>query len=223
MHVEVPKSHSFKEFAGEYIMIVVSILTALALENGVHRYHQSHKAHEAARNLDAKIAVNIAEVHQEVLDNEAEMKRLKHLREVLLKDIQAGLGDKDTLNHVMRESTNRFDISFSAPTLQREAWDVAVANQALSYMPQDQLQRYAKVYARMRDMQATFQGMTNSFADLPAVADTMSNLELKEISPQALYRTFTQMTFVHESNLNNMRALEKVLREEQRHLKLAES
>ncbi|WP_288381524.1 hypothetical protein [uncultured Massilia sp.] len=223
MHVEVPKSHSFKEFAGEYIMIVVSILTALALENGVHRYHQSHKAHEAARNLDAKIAVNIAEVHQEVLDNEAEMKRLKHLREVLLKDIQAGLGDKDTLNHVMRESKNRFDISFSAPTLQREAWDVAVANQALSYMPQDQLQRYAKVYARMRDMQATFQGMTNSFADLPAVADTMSNLEPKEISPQALYRTFTQMTFVHESNLNNMRALEKVLREEQRHLKLAES
>jgi len=39
MHVEVPKSHSFKEFAGEYVMIVVSILTALALENGVHRYH----------------------------------------------------------------------------------------------------------------------------------------------------------------------------------------
>ncbi|MGG7603808.1 hypothetical protein [Massilia sp. BKSP1R2A-1] len=33
MHVEVPESHSFEEFAGEYITIVVNIITAPALES----------------------------------------------------------------------------------------------------------------------------------------------------------------------------------------------
>ena len=217
-----PQTKRFKVFAGEYVMIVVSIVTALALENGVRYLHQAREAQEAARNLDAEIALNLAEVHTEVLENEAEIKRLKHLREVLLKDILAGVSDKEALKHVMLEAKMQFNVSFSAPTLQREAWDVAVANQALSFMPQDQLQRYAKVYSRMRDMQTGFQSMTNSFADLPQLSDTMSNLELKEISPQALYRTFTQMSFVHESNLNNMRSLEKMLREEQqRSVKLA--
>ncbi|MGI4719263.1 MAG: hypothetical protein ACRYGO_08450 [Janthinobacterium lividum] len=219
MEVQAETKNTFKlrslRFAGEYVMIVVSIVTALALENGVRYLHQAREAQEAARNLDAEIAVNLAEVHTVVLENEAEIKRLKHLRNVLLSDIRAGASDKDTLNHVMAESKMRFEVSFTTPTLQREAWDVAVANQALSFMPQDQLQRYARVYSGMRDMQLTFQGTTTSFADLPQLADTMSNLELKDISPKDLYRTFTQMNFVHESNLGNMRKLETLLREEQ--------
>lgn len=219
-----PKKKSLKIFAGEYVMIVVSIVTALAFENGVRYLHQAREAQEAARNLDAEIAVNIAEVHEVVLENEAEIKRLKHLREVLLTDIRSGLSDTEALNHTMHESKMRFDISFSTPSLQREAWDVAVANQALSNMPQDQLQRYARVYAAMRDMQTLFQATTNSFADLPRLSDTMSNLELKDIKPNELYRALTQMSFVHESNLNNLRKLEKQLREEQqRSLKLARS
>jgi hypothetical protein len=214
----------FKVFAGEYVMIVVSIVTALALENGVRYLHQAREAQEAARNLDAEIVVNLDEVHTVVLENEAEIKRLRHLRAVLRADIRAGASDKDALNHVMTEAKMRFDVSFSTPTLQREAWDVAVANQALSFMPQDQLQRYAKVYSGMRDMQMLFQGTTNSFADLPQLSNTMSNLELKEVKPQDLYRTFSQMSFVHESNLGNMRRLEKLLRDEQqRVLKLARS
>ena len=218
------KAKSLKTFAGEYVMIVVSIVTALAFENGVRYLHQTREAQEAARKLDAEIAVNIAEVHEVVLENEAEIKRLKHLRDVLLTDIRAGASDSEALDHTMRESEMRFDISFSTPSLQREAWDVAIANQALSNMPQEQLQRYARVYAAMRDMQTLFQSTTNSFADLPRLSDTMSNLELKDIKPNELYRALTQMTFVHESNLGNLRKLEKQLREEQRRsLKLAGS
>lgn len=219
-----PEKKSLRRFAGEYVMIVVSIVTALAFENGVRYLHQTREAQEAARNLDAEIAVNIAEVHEVVLENEAEIKRLRHLRDVLLTDIRAGVTDREALNHTMQESKMRFDISFSTPSLQREAWDVAVANQALSNMPQDQLQRYARVYAAMRDMQTLFQATTNSFADLPRLSDTMSNLELKDITPNELYRALTQMSFVHESNLNNLRRLEKQLREEQqRSLKVARS
>jgi hypothetical protein len=214
----------FKVFAGEYVMIVVSIVTALALENGVRYLHQAREAQEAARNLDAEIVGNLGEVHTAILDNEAEIKRIKHLKDVLLADIRAGVSDKDALNHLMRESKMRFSVNFSTPTLQREAWEVAVANQALSFMPQQQLQRYARVYSGMRDMQTYFQGTAHSFADLPQLSNTLSNLELKQIKPHDLYRSLTQMSFVHESNLGNMRTLEKLLREEQqRAVKLAKS
>lgn len=215
MHVEVPKSHSFKEFAGEYIMIVVSILTALALENAVHRYHQSHKAHEAARNLDAEIAVNIAEVRSAIKSNDGELKRIGKLGEVLLADIKAGLGDKEAIKHAMQESGSTFGFNITIPSLQREAWDVAVANQALSYMPQDQLQRYARQYANMRDVQAILNVTGNSFVDLPSLADTMSDMKTGDISSRELYRTVNQLIFVYEQNGNNMRSLEKLLVEEQ--------
>jgi hypothetical protein len=216
MHVEVPKSHSFRQFAGEYIMIVVSILTALALENAVHRYHQSHKAHEAARNLDAEIAVNIAEVRSAIKSNDAELKRIGKLGEALLADIKAGLGDKEAIRHAMKETGSTFGFNITIPSLQREAWDVAVANQALSYMPQDQLQRYAKQYANMRDAQAMLNVTGNSFVDLPSLADTMSDMKTGDITSRALYRTISQLVFVYEQNGANMRSLEKMLVEEQR-------
>ena len=211
-----PQTKRFKVFAGEYVMIVVSIVTALALENGVRYLHQAREAQEAARNLDAEIALNLAEVHTEVLENEAEIKRLKHLREVLLKDILAGVSDKEALKHVMLEAKMQFNVSFSAPTLQREAWDVAVANQALSFMPQEQLLRYAKQYANMRDLQALLVGDGHSFMDRPQLSNAMSNLQMNDITARDLYRTLTQMGFVHESNGNNMRALEKLLSEAQK-------
>ena len=41
MHFEVPKAKKFKEFGGEYVMIVISILTALALEAAVEQIRRS--------------------------------------------------------------------------------------------------------------------------------------------------------------------------------------
>jgi len=211
MHFEVPKSHSFKAFASEYVMIVVSILTALALENAVHSYHQSHKAHEAARNLDAEIAVNIAEVRSALAHNDNQVKRLKHLREVLLADIKAGADDKTAIAHVMHEAGERFTMSILTPSLQREAWDVAVANQALSYMTQERLQRYAKLYANMRDTESALKGAGGSFMDRPQLSNAMSNLEMNDITSRELYRVLAQLGFLHESNGHNMRLLEKML------------
>jgi hypothetical protein len=48
MHFEVPKAKSFKEFGGEYLMIVISIATALALEHSVQTWHRRHMAEQAA-------------------------------------------------------------------------------------------------------------------------------------------------------------------------------
>lgn len=212
----LPKVRRWKIFAGEYVMIVLSIMTALALENGVRQWHQAREAQEAARNLDAEIAVNLAEMRTVIAHNDAEIQRIRRLRKILLKDIKAGVGDKEAIKNLMTASNMSFNLNIHAPSLQREAWDVAVANQALSFMPQEQLLRYAKQYASMRDIQTMLVGSGNSFMDMPQLSNTMSNLQMNDITARELYRSLTQMSFVHESNGGNMRALEKLLVEGQK-------
>ncbi|WP_225239307.1 hypothetical protein [Massilia hydrophila] len=216
------KARAFRHFAGEYVMIVLSIVTALGLENGVRQFNQAREAREAARNLDAEIAVNLAEMRAVVAHSDGEVKRLRRLQEILLADIKAGVGDEAAIQHVMHASGERFTVSLRTPSLQREAWDVAVANQALSFMSQEQLQRYARQYANMRDIQAMMLGAGGSFIDRPQLSNVMSNLEMSDITARELYRVLAQMSFVHESNSKNMRTLEKLLvGEQQRGLKQA--
>lgn len=220
MPVELPQARSFKAFAGEYVMIVLSIVTALALESGVRSYHQSREAREAARNLDTEIAANIVETRTVIAHNKAQVDKVKRLKETLLADIKAGMGDKEAIRHTMNGQD--FGLSLVTPSLQREAWDVAVANQALSFMPPERLQPYARQYAQMRDVQLSLSANGSAFLDLPRLADTFSDFEMSELTARSLYRALTQLSTVYETNVGIMRALEKLLVDEQRRsLKLA--
>jgi len=215
MHVEVPKSHSFKEFAGEYIMIVVSIITALALENGVHRYHQNHKAHESARNIDAELVANLAEVRTVIKQNEQQIAKTKKMKEVLLADIKAGVADKEAVKRAVSAVGDDFGISMVTPSLQHEAWDVAVANQSLTYVPTERLKHYATQYATMRDTQILLSTRGTSFLDYTRVADTFSSFELGELDSRDFYRVLTQMNSTYDATNSSLKGLEKLLVEEQ--------
>lgn len=84
MHVEVPKKGalaSFKAFAGEYAMIVVSILTALALEHAAQSWHRSHLAHEAERRIEAELAENLKELREAREHNAKQLHRLETFRD----------------------------------------------------------------------------------------------------------------------------------------------
>lgn len=214
MHFERPKAKSFKEFAGEYIMIVVSILTALALEHAAQSYHRWHVVQEAVHSLNMEIAANIAETHKVIEHNTIQVDKLAHLKQVVSADIKAGTSDHDTLRHMMKEAGNDFGLNIRSPSLQREAWDVAIANQALSYMDPDKLQRYAKLYAVMRDMQNALSGASNAFINLPQYMDTVSDIEIDKVTAHDMYRTLGQLSAAYRSSIGNLKSLEQQLREE---------
>ena len=222
MLAAVPNARSLKAFAGEYVMIVLSILTALALENGIRSYHQSREAQAAARNLDAEIVANIAETRSVIAQNSQQVEKISRLKKIVLADIQAGVSDKETVKHMMLESGRRFDLSLVTPSLQREAWDVAMANQALSFLPPERLQPYARQYANMRDTQTMLAGSANTFLDLSQLSDMFSNMQLDELTARDLYRILTQMGSVYESNGSALQSLEELLvKEHHRSMKLA--
>lgn len=212
MHVEIPKSKfaSLREFAGEYAMIVVSIATALALEHGVQRWHQTHQAEDAARRMEQELRANLVEVDKAGKFNADHFKELQKLRMGVRKDMQANAPDNVIRKHFDTLSKGNFGFSLQTPTLSRDAWDVAVANQSASWLDAATLQRYSSAYAAIRDAQAS----TNvglMFLGGPELVRTLSEIELGTISPRNLYFTLQQAEASYQTTNDNLRALKKEL------------
>lgn len=205
MHFEVPKAKTFKEFGSEYLMIVVSIVTALALEHTVQTLHHRHLAHEAAVKIDAEIQANIKELDTTLAHNNARVAKLETLRIELLAGIQNKTEDAALLKQL--DLNDRLSLAVHVPALRREAWEVAVASQAVSWMPRAQLERYSSVYAGMRDMQAISLSNGNNFLNGPQMQDTISNLQMGQTDTKALYRTLRQMISAYESIDGNLQGL----------------
>lgn len=208
MHVELPKAKKFREFGGEYVMIVISIVTALALEHGVQTYHHRHLAQEASERIEAELRENQRHVESVLKHNQDMQKRVEKLREGLLDDIRKGVPEKAALERMMAADPRALSLSIQAPTLRHEAWDVAVANQAAGFIPSEKLERYAALYAHMRDVEGISNGTGNRFVDNAEMVALFSDLEIGEARARDLLRVLQQMAMSYggtDSNLINLR------------------
>lgn len=211
MHFEVPKAKTFKEFGGEYLMIVISILTALALEAAVEKVHHEHLAHEAAGQIDAEMRQNVAAIQRVLAHNTDREKALEATREQMLAAIRDGVGDAVFLERFRREWYKAVTMSLHSPSLRREAWEAAVASQAVTWMPRATLERYASVYAEMRENSAILNGGSMNFLDGPRMQDVFTNVELGLGDPKDIYRTVTQMLNAYGSVDGNLKSLQDEL------------
>jgi hypothetical protein len=210
MHFEVPKAKTLKEFGGEYLMIVISILTALALEHGVQTMHHHTVAHEASEKIDAEIRENIKEITLARDHNAVEMHKLQLIRDALLVDLKAKVDEDVLRKRLLKEYAGAFSLSMRAPSLRREAWEVAVANQAVSWMPAETLKRYSAIYATMRDVQSYTGGASRAFLNGPQMLDTMSNATMGVVDPRDAFRMLNQIISSYSGingNLNELRIL----------------
>ncbi len=205
MHFEVPKAKTLKEFGGEYLMIVISIATALALEHGVQTLHHRHLAHEAAVKIDAEIQVNVLELDKALNHNNDQLKKMQAAREQLLAGIKDKADDHILVTQLMQQ--HKLGLSMMTPSLRREAWEVAVASQAVSWMPQQQLERYSGIYASMRDVHSISNGGSNNFLNGAAMLNTFSDIQMGEGDPKAVYRTLTQMISAYSNTDGNLQEL----------------
>lgn len=208
MHFEVPKAKKFKEFSGEYVMIVISILTALALEAVVEKVHHDHLAHDASAQIDSELRANIAEIKEVLAHNEQKKNALMTVRLQMLADLRAHIGVQAFFKRFQQEWHTALDMSLHSPSMRREAWEAAVASQAVSWMPHDTLQRYANSYAAIRDMNAMVNGGSMNFLDGPRMQDVFSNVEMGIGDPKDIFRTVTQMINAYASIDGNLQSLQ---------------
>jgi len=210
MHFEVPKSKKLREFASEYVMIVISIATALALEHVVQTQHHKHLGEEAAERMQAELRATLDEVAKVSAHNKAQIVLNDKLREAVLKDILDKVPDKTAMLNFFNASKGEFSISVQVPSYKHEAWDVAVANQSASWMKAEELQRYSSAYSAIRDsQQLSTVGM--NFLSGSDYLRTMAELQMGTSNPRDLYQMLSRMSFSYQQINNSLRELKEQL------------
>jgi len=211
MHFEVPSlPHSVKEFAAHYVMIVVSILTALGLEATVEHFHHKHAAEAAEKAAEAELRGNLADLREDDARNLQRLAPLKKLSDELVKDFDDGL----PLAQIKQKMADRvkagIDFGVFYPTLQHEAWDVAVANQSASYMPPETLRRLSAAYASQRDVN---QASLTVFVNVPAYLDALTDARVGAADPREFLRSIRQAQMTVQGAHNKFLELERHLEE----------
>jgi hypothetical protein len=211
MHFEVPKAKKFKEFSGEYVMIVISILTALALEQGLETLHHRHLAHEAASKMNAELRGTIKEVSNALEHNEKKRQALHQVHDQLLAGIRAKTGDAELMKRFQQEWAEMVRLDLDTPALHREAWETAVANQALTWLPREALENYALAYGAIRDTSAYTYNGALMFLDAPRLLDTFSNAQMGTANPQEIYQLVGRMVAAYDNLDGNLKSLNTLL------------
>lgn len=208
MHAEVPKSKKWKEFSSEYLMIVVSIVTALSLEQAVSSYHHRHLAHEATERIEAELRANAKEIDAALKHNKGLQERVEKVRFAFLEDLKSGTPEQLAIDRMLAKDKDALNLAVESPTLRHEAWDVAVANQAASWIEAARLERYAGLYAHMRDITAIENGAGNKFFDGPQMVNVFADVQLGKAQARDLLRLLNQMVSTYGSTDGNLANLQ---------------
>jgi hypothetical protein len=151
MHLELPKlpMANFKDFAKHYLMIVLSILTALGLEAWIEHAHHTHAAESASLQIETELRANLDDLREATKVNASRLAPLRQLDDAITGDIQKGL-PRATINQHIQSMKKQFMLSLNWPAFNTQAWDVAVANQSATWIDPANLRRYSMAYGAQR-------------------------------------------------------------------------
>ena len=150
MHVEpldkLPRS--VREFLSHYAMIVVSILTALALEQAVLAVEHHHQGERARHEIEQEIEANRHAVQASLAVTRDYAKAWEDMLARTVAQVNAGQATNESLLATVEEAHGRF--GDSTPALKTAAWDAALSDHAVDYLEHEEVTRFADLYAYQR-------------------------------------------------------------------------
>jgi hypothetical protein len=214
VHFEVPEkvSGGLRSFFGHYAMIVVSILTALSLEEAAQYVHHRHAGEQAAERIETELRANLKEVEASLANNIENNAPVGKLDRALVEALRAGKPGDEIQREVIAKHSDGVRISLSWPSLFHEAWDVAVANQSAAYMDPERMRRYSSAYSAQHDVETVIARAAASLHDGTRWIDTSVDLELGHPDPLALLRTVRQTQVAVSMAQGNLREYRDALR-----------
>ncbi len=179
MHVEpldkLPRS--VREFLAHYSMIVLSILTALALEQVALGLEHRHEGSRAKEEIEQEIASNRTMVEDSLKVTREYQRDWQALLTQAAAEVKAGTSTNDSRLAILNRAAHRF--GDATPALKTSAWDAAVSAHAVDYLDHADLTRYSQLYAFQRFFsQATWDTVRDNAArnlsdlSLPALTGT---------------------------------------------------
>jgi hypothetical protein len=143
--------------------------------------------------------------------NEKRRRALTEAREQLLAGIRSKTGDAELMKRFEQEWRPAMQLSLNKPSLRHEAWEAAVANQAVTWLPRHALERYAGAYSSIQDTSTVAYSGAMMFLDAPRLLDIASNSQMGTSNPQEIYRAMTHMVVAYENFDNNLKSLNELL------------
>ena len=213
MHIEPPNTRlvSYKDFAKHYLMIVLSILTALGLEAWIEHTQHAHAAATASAQIEAEIRSNLADVDLDAQRDAGQLQKLGAIRDAVIQDLKSHAPDDVVRQHILALTRRDFDLHLQFPTLRHEAWDVAVANQSASWIERARMQRYSAAYANERDSVDMMREDTAILMNGTGMVDTIADLATDEVQPRQFLHVISQMRAMLDQTTQNLRELRKQL------------
>ena len=210
MHLELPKDriHSLRDFGKHYLMIVLSILTALGLEAWIERAHHAHAAAVASQQIETELRGNLADVRSCIAVDLEGLNSLKALDASVTQDIKAGLPSA-VINQHIRAHKDQFNLSMSTPGLLSQAWDVAVANQSAGWIDTALLRRYSDAYAKQRNTGAWLTQSSTVLLNAPHLVDLLTRINLDiDVDPIDYLTELHQMIITDTEAQRHLKQLE---------------
>ena len=172
MHLEPLEKlpRSVREFLSHYSMIVLSILTALALEQVALRIEHRHEGQRAKEEIEQEIAANRKAVEEALLITSGNEKTWEDLLARTVAEVKSGQANDEMLVSHLHEASRNFRDAL--PPLKTTAWDAAISDHSVNYLAHEDLTRYSEVYATQRLFaQAMWDMLRDSAArDLAAIS-----------------------------------------------------
>jgi hypothetical protein len=146
MHVEPLEKlpRSVREFLSHYSMIVLSILTALALEQVALGMEHRHEGRRAKEEIQQEIASNRAVVEASLKATRENAQAWGALYARALADIKSGASTDESRVAALRDASGLFRDAL--PSLKTTAWDAAISDHAVNYLDHADLTRYSELY-----------------------------------------------------------------------------
>jgi precorrin-6x reductase len=151
VHFETPHHppSGVMEFLRQYAMIVLSILTALALERAAVSISQRAAAAASKTRIEAELARDAGQLRKSLQSNADNLAAIKSSLKTLLEQLKSNPGDAARITALTKQLAGKLNVDM--PPWQREAWDSAVADQSVSHMDPADLRRYAEIYTDEQD------------------------------------------------------------------------
>jgi hypothetical protein len=215
MHFEIPKLpiRGFRDFARHYLMIVLSILTALGLEAWIEHVHHTHAAVLASHQIEAELQANLDGVHHSYRGNQERLVSLRQLDDAIAKDIREGKDDAAINQHIQARK-GEFSLSLDWPIFSNQAWDVAVANQSATWMDSAALNRYSAAYSKQRDAASWMTQDSTLFLDAPRMATLRTRIDLgRAVDPVEFLSVLRQMIITSSETQSHLQQVESQLKQ----------
>ena len=150
MHVEplekLPKS--VREFLSHYAMIVLSILTALALEQVALRLEHRHEGQRAKEEIEQEIEANRQAVAEALVLTRENVHTWDGLVARTVAEVKSGQATDESLVARMAEAGQNFRDAL--PPLKTTAWDAALSDHSVNYLAHEDLTRYSEIYSSQK-------------------------------------------------------------------------